>query len=250
MRKLAMFVAATALIFGSVGHAETDTPDIYSKDGVTGPSFSRSTQCAAIWVLTAQMYGAAGDGYTSSIKQGTAWLLWAGRVAEGKDATAEMNRRKEAITARTAKLDNDAYNGEIAKEIKSCNVVRNMFGEIEPFASVFKDTVAQSGNSVESNTPDIMGAADCMTNFAVVAEIIGEDAENYSFYNEGSDHWYQYAISLKGQKEADRIIIERAKAMGDSYTALLKSDQDAGLKKIDDDSVRCVELSKTIPDYF
>ena len=251
MRKLAVFAALTSMIAAPPAPAQAaDTPDIYSRNGITGPSFSRSTQCAAVYVLTVQLIGAAGDGYTAALKQGTAWLAWAGEVAEGQDAAAEMNRRKAAFTQRTASLNNDDYNAEISKELQACVTVRETFAKVEPFGSQFAKAVAQSGNSAAANTPDVKAAIDCAANFAVVRGLLGEEDENYAYYNKGMESWYNYAVALAGQATADQVVNDRVAGLNDTYSKLLNRDQAAGLTRIDADAQRCTALAQTIPDYF
>ena len=108
MRRLTAFAALMGMVAAPMAPASAEeTSDIYSKNGISGPSFARSTQCAAIYTLASQLLGSADPGYQGAVNQGSGWYVWAGDIAEGRDTMAEMNSRKEAFTARTASMDND-----------------------------------------------------------------------------------------------------------------------------------------------
>jgi hypothetical protein len=253
MRKSAVFAALFGMVLGPMAPAgAAETADIYSKNGVSGPSFARSTQCAAAYVLTMQMLGAAQPGYQNALKQGTSWLTWAGVVAEGADASAEMNRRKDAFTARTKSMNNDDYNTAIAAELQACITVKGMFQGVEPFSSNFAQGVEQSGNTPNPDTIDFNAGVDCATTYSVIAQAIGKSHSDYDFYNGGSETWTQFAIDqIKGSDKAKvDAVTKRATFLSESYTKILTEDQDAGIAKLQADRDTCKGFEPLLPKYF
>jgi hypothetical protein len=253
MRRLAVFAALIGMVTAPMASVRAEgTADIYSKDGVTGPSFSRSTQCAAVYVLTMQMLGTAQAGYQNALKQATAWLAWGGEVSEGKDATAEMNRRKDAITAQTKDMNNDDYNTAIATELQNCLTVKQMFDGVEPFSSQFAQAVAGSGNSAEANKPDFNAGVDCATTYSVIAQSVGDGDANYDFFNDGVEMWTQYAIDQVSGSDKKKLdaVTKRATLLSNEYTKLLTNDQQAGIDRLIADRDRCKDLEQVVPNYF
>lgn len=253
MRKSAFFVALLGMVSAPMAPATAQgTADIYSKDGITGPSFSRSTQCAAVYVLTMQMLGSAQSGYTNALKQATAWLAWGGQVSEGQDATAEMNRRKDAITAQTKDMNNDEYNNAIAAELQNCITVKSMFTGTEPFTSQFNEAVATAGNSEESNAPDFYAGVDCATNYSLIAQTVGKKDKNFKFFDKGSGIWSEFAVDQYDGSDQAKIdaVTKRATLLSAEYTQLLTDTPDEGINRLIADRDRCIELEKALPKYF
>jgi hypothetical protein len=81
------------------GAAASETADIYTNGAIQGPSFARATQCAGTFANALNATEEGSEDYNISVKIGTAWLLWAQKIADGRDANAEMNAKIDELQA-------------------------------------------------------------------------------------------------------------------------------------------------------
>lgn len=245
MRKLALFAAVLGMITAPMVPASAEeTADIYSKDGVQGPSFARSTQCAAIFATALNATEEGSEDYEVSVKIGTAWLKWARQIAEGRDADGTMNDKVAAFNQSVAGLSPEGASAELAKEIKGCQAVKNLMSTMEPFATIYNETL--------TGKPGFNTAVDCATAYSVIAQSIGEKDGNYDWFNDGVEMWTQYALDqMKGsdKQKVDAISVQ-ATARSAVYTKLFTDDEDAGLAQLVADRDKCKGLEPSFPKYF
>lgn len=257
MRKLAVSAALFAIMAGSVSplHAE-ETADLYSKNGVNGPSFARATQCAATYSLTSGLLPEGSKEYQNTVKVGTAWLMWAYQVAEGRNADQELTSKIDAFKARTANLDNDGYNAEVAKDIQACNSVRDLMSSLEPFRTVYNDVIQGTTNgaatAAPSNMPDIDVAMDCVAANDFAVGIVGKDTADSAPYEAAYQGWSKYvrAIFNGSGGDMENTYEARAKSLGDYYDELEAKTSGSGLDQLSADVTTCKNLSKSLNDYF
>lgn len=247
MRRLAAFTAVLGMIAAPqapAGAAASETADIYTNGGIQGPSFARATQCAGTFANALNATEEGSEDYKVSVKIGTAWLLWAQKIADGRDANAEMNAKIAAFNQRVQGLSPEGASAELSKDIKACQTVKNMMSSMEPFASIYNEAI--------SGQPGFMTAVDCVSNYSFIAASIGDKDPNYDFFNDGTQIWGKYAEDIHGgrtQANTDAATA-RATVLMKEYTDLFASDQDAGIARITSDRDACIAKEASLPKYF
>lgn len=247
MRRLVAFTAILGMIaapLAPLGAADNETADVYMKGDIQGPSFARATQCAGTFANALNATEEGSEDYKVSVKIGTAWLLWAQKIADGRDASAEMNAKIAAFNQRVQGLSPEGASAELAKDIKACQTIKTMMSTMEPFATLYADTVA--------GKPGFNTGVDCATTYSVIAQAIGEKDDNYDWYNDGVEIWTQYALDQTQGSDKQKIdaVTARAKQRGDTYTKLLTADQQSGLDRLAADRDTCKGLEQDLPKVF
>jgi hypothetical protein len=245
MRRFAVFAALFGMVaapMAPVGAEET--ADIYSKDGVQGPSFARATQCAAMFATSLEATQEGSDDYNFSLKIATGWLNWAKRIADNRDAESALSDKVDAFKQSVSGLSPEGASGELSKQLVACQTVAKTMGGMEPFTTIYNEAV--------TGRPGFNTAVDCATTYSVIAQAIGEKDDNYDWYNDGVETWTEYAVDQTTGTDNEKIAAIQARALvvSDKYTKLLTDDQQAGLDRLSADRDACKGREPDLPKYF
>ena len=245
MRRLIAFAAVLGMAAAPMAALAADeTADIYSKNGISGPSFARATQCTAMFSVALNAVPEGSADYDMVMKIATGWLRWSKHIADGRDAEGEIGAKAGSFKDSLAGYSPEDASAALTKQTQACTVIKSTMAGLQPFTSVY--------NGALTGDPDFYAATDCVANYSVVSELIGKDDKNYKFYTKGLELWATYVSDIYGgdEKLATQAATDRATVITNELVALLNSDGQAGLDRIASDRANCVDLEAKLPKYF